>query len=1037
MKKIFNTLFSMELMGLLVVAFAVAIGVATFIENDFGTEGAKSVVYNALWFEALLVLLCVNLIANIFKYKMYRMEKIVVFTFHLSFVIILIGSGVTRYIGYEGIMSIREGKTENTMLSDISYVMAELHDGDKMEYTEKGVIISSLSQGAYKDKQSINGKTVRFKSVRYVPNAQEVLVKGNPGEGDPYVIMVVSSGTSGRNNLIIKKGDQRNFLGYNFAFDQEFSESTFNISYKNGQLTFSAPEVVTTMAMMGGSGDTLAVGQWHPLEMRKLYSLGDLRIVLTDIYENGKVDFTTYQGKDMNFMNALIVEAESGGVKKQVGLRGGKGYLGETSVFEINGIEVKMMYGAKILDLPFALRLEDFQLERYPGSNSPASYASEVTLIDKSKGLEKPYRIFMNNVLNYGGYRFFQSSYDKDELGTVLSVNKDAAGTWITYLGYFLMTVGMLLALFVKNTRFALIGRLLRTNKKAAGVLLFVLMTGTMSVVAQQHVHNVDMGNLTKVDKEHAARFGTLLVQDHDGRLKPMTTLSSEMLRKVSRKTSFDGMNPDQVMLGMQLEPEKWQMVKMIKVSHPELKKFLGISGGYASFTDMLDFTQGGGYRLRDLVSQAYAKKPAERGKFDNDVIAVDERVNISYMVYTGDLLKILPDPRDSHFPWITPGAKVAGLNADDSSFVAEIMPFYFSSLASGNMQQSEMLLQGVLDYQRKFGSDIMPSEGKIKTEIWYNKMMIFDRLGKYFGLAGIIMLVLVFINLFNERKWINKTLGFFYALIIVFFVFQTLGLAMRWYIAGRAPWSNGYESMIYIGWVTVLAGLIFSRKSQMTIAATSVLASIILMVAHLSWMDPEITNLVPVLKSYWLTIHVSVITASYGFLALSALLGFINLILMILKLPSNFTKLQSTIKELNYINERSVIIGLYLLTIGTFLGGIWANESWGRYWGWDPKETWALVTILVYTFISHMGYTPGLKTDYTFSLFTLVAFSSVIMTYFGVNYYLSGLHSYAAGDPVPVPNFVYYTVAVVFIVAVWAWLIERKFQYKPDRKSI
>lgn len=1027
----------MELMGLLVVAFAVAIGVATFIENDFGTEGAKSVVYNATWFEILLVVLAINLVANIFKYKMYRKEKIVIFTFHVSFVVILIGAGITRYIGYEGIMSIREGETENTMLSDISYVMAELHDGGTMEYTEKGVIMSALSQRAYKDSQTINGKKVKFKSVRYVPNAQEVLVKGNPGEGDPYVIMVVSSGTSGRNNLIVKQGDQRNFLGYNFAFDQDYNELAFNISYKNGQLTFNAPEEVITMAMMGGAGDTLISGQWHPFEMRKLYSLGDLRIVLTDVYENGKVDFTTYQGKDMNFMNALIVEAESGGITKEIGLRGGKGYLGETSAFEINGIEVKMMYGAKILDLPFALRLEDFQLERYPGSNSPASYASEVTLIDKGKGIEEPHRIFMNNVLNYGGYRFFQSSYDKDELGTVLSVNKDAAGTWVTYLGYFLMTLGMMLALFVKNTRFALIGRLLRSNKKAAGAILLFIMAGSLSLNAQQHTHNVDMSNLMTVDKDHAALFGTLLVQDHDGRLKPMTTLSSEMLRKVSRKTTLNGMNPDQVMLGMQLEPEKWQMVKMIKVSHPELKKYLGITGGLASFTDMLDFAQGGGYRLRDLVSQAYAKKPAERSKFDNDVIAVDERVNISYMVYTGDLLRILPDPRDSHFTWITPGSKVEGLNPDDSSFIAEVLPFYFSSISSGNMQQAEMLLQGVLDYQRKFGSEIMPSEGKINAEIWYNKMMIFDRLGKYFGLAGVIMLVLVFINLFKEKKWINKALSFFYVLIIIFFVFQTLGLAMRWYIAGRAPWSNGYESMIYIGWVTVLAGLIFSRKSQMTIAATSILASIILMVAHLSWMDPEITNLVPVLKSYWLTIHVSVITASYGFLALSALLGFINLVLMILKSPTNFAKLQSTIKELNYINERSVIIALYLLTIGTFLGGIWANESWGRYWGWDPKETWALVTILVYTFISHMGYTPGLKTDYSFSLFTLVGFSSVIMTYFGVNYYLSGLHSYAAGDPVPVPNFVYYTVAVVFVVSVWAWLIERKFQYLPERKSM
>lgn len=1026
----------MEFMGLLVLAFAVSIGVATFIENDFGTEGAKAVVYNATWFEVMLVVLCVNLIGNIFKYKMWRKEKLVLFTFHISFAVILLGSGITRFIGYEGVMSIREGATENTMLSERAFVMTEVRDGNDQVYSDEAVIMSGLSEKAYKDKVSLNGKKISFKSLRYISNAQEVLVKGQAGEGSPYVIMVVSDANSGRNNLIVKQGDQRQFMQYNFVFDQTFSDNNINLSFKGGQLNISTPEPLISMSMMGGTTDTMAAKTWHPFEMRKLYSMGDLKIVLTEMYENGKLDYTTYKGKDANFMNAMVVEVESGGQKKEVALRGGKGYLGQTTDFEINGLQVKMMYGAKILDLPFAIQLNDFQLERYPGSNSPASYASQVTLIDKAVGLEKPYRIFMNNVLNYKGYRFFQSSYDKDELGTVLSVNKDGMGTLVTYIGYFLMTVGMMLALFMKNTRFALLGRLLNKPKSVAKMMALLIGMSSLTLSAQNHSHTVDLSQLKVVNTEQAALFGSVMVQDHDGRLKPMNTLSSEMLRKIARKTSFNGMNPDQVLIGMQLEPEKWQAVKMIKVSHPELKSLLGLSAGHASFTDMLDFNQGGGYRLRDLVSQAYAKKPSERSKFDNDVIAVDERVNIAYMVYTGELLRILPDPRDSHNPWFHPGEKIVGLDPQDSTFVADVIPLYFKSLASGDEQNANFMLQGIKDYQKKFGKDIMPSDTKINAEITYNKMLIFDRLGKYFGLAGILMLILVFMNIFKPKSWIDKALNIFYVLIIIFFAFQTLGLGLRWYISGRAPWSNGYESMIYIGWVTVLAGLFFSRKSQMTIAATSILASIILMVAHLSWMDPEITNLVPVLKSYWLTIHVSVITASYGFLALGALLGFINLVLMILKNPNNFANLQLRIKELNYINERTIIIGLYLLTIGTFLGGIWANESWGRYWGWDPKETWALVTILVYTFISHTGYMPGQKTDYRFSLFTLVGFSSVIMTYFGVNYYLSGLHSYAAGDPVPVPSFVYYTVAVIASVAIWAYLNERKYQYKPERKS-
>jgi len=246
---------------------------------------------------------------------------------------------------------------------------------------------------------------------------------------------------------------------------------------------------------------------------------------------------------------------------------------------------------------------------------------------------------------------------------------------------------------------------------------------------------------------------------------------------------------------------------------------------------------------------------------------------------------------------------------------------------------------------------------------------------------------------------------------------------------------SNGFESMIFIAWATILAGLFFMKKSKITVAVTAILASLTLMVAHLTWMDPEITNLVPVLKSYWLTIHVSVITASYSFLAIGALLGFLNLIMMIFRNPNNMKRINATIEELTKINELNLIVGGYLLTIGTFLGAVWANESWGRYWGWDPKETWALVTVVVYAFVVHMRYIPGLKSIYTFNFVALISFSSVLMTYFGVNYYLSGMHSYASGDPVPVPTFVYYTIIVIVLVSIYAYIKDQKMQKLTQKK--
>jgi cytochrome c-type biogenesis protein CcsB len=291
-------------------------------------------------------------------------------------------------------------------------------------------------------------------------------------------------------------------------------------------------------------------------------------------------------------------------------------------------------------------------------------------------------------------------------------------------------------------------------------------------------------------------------------------------------------------------------------------------------------------------------------------------------------------------------------------------------------------------------------------------------------------MLIILIISLIRGNIKISLLIKLLGGLLFAGFLVHTFGLGLRWYISGHSPMSNGYESMIFISWVTLLAGFIFSRRSAFTLSATSVLAGLTLLVAHMSFMDPEITSLMPVLQSYWLTLHVSVITGSYGFLGLGAILGILNMVLISLSGKGNRERISNTVDELTVINFRTLTLGLYLLTIGTFLGAIWANESWGRYWGWDPKETWSLITIIVYAFVVHSRMIPGLKDIYIFNLLSLFAFSSVLMTYFGVNYYLSGLHSYAGGDAVPVPGFVYITVLALIAVSVVAF-----YKYKTAGK--
>jgi cytochrome c-type biogenesis protein CcsB len=333
------------------------------------------------------------------------------------------------------------------------------------------------------------------------------------------------------------------------------------------------------------------------------------------------------------------------------------------------------------------------------------------------------------------------------------------------------------------------------------------------------------------------------------------------------------------------------------------------------------------------------------------------------------------------------------------------------------------------MDYQKRFSGYDLPPESKTKAESLYYRMLIFERLFPFYATIGILMLIGLIIMVLKGKKDIPLFVKILSWILFAGFLFHTLGLGLRWYISGHSPMSNGYESMIFISWVTLLAGFIFSRKSAFALSATSVLAGLTLMVAHLSFMDPEITNLVPVLKSYWLTLHVSVITGSYGFLGLGAILAIISMILLLFSDKKNVERISATIDELVVINYKSLTLGLYLLTIGTFLGAVWANESWGRYWGWDPKETWSLITIVVYSLVIHSRLIPGMKDIYTFNLLSLFAISSVLMTYFGVNYYLTGLHSYAGGDPVPVPLFVYVAVAVLVSLAVFAYMKYRKWE--------
>jgi cytochrome c-type biogenesis protein CcsB len=1014
--KIKKLLFSPVFMGILLVLFAVAMGTATFIENDFGSGAAYNLVYDTRWFELILLLLAVNLTGRIIELRLYRKGKLTVFLFHCSFIIMIAGAAITRYFGYEGTMHIREGEEANICYSSTKYLGYEIKntDGSLLAARVKKYSMSLVSSDNFRKKIQAGGEEYDIVLKRIVPNAIEAVSESSTGV--PVISFLINTGTMKLENLIIKKGEIKKAGDYIVGLDTPDSADISIISDSTGFWVTSKYDLLETN-MIHTEKNEHKKGSVFELKPMQVIGLGNLKLVPQQLSLKGVVNPQSVNpDKQDTGQNAFIFDITEG--NKSVTLtmwNKTDDYFSKDSVL-LNGRTVALSYGSIERRLPYSLKLNDFILERYPGSNSPSGYKSDVTLIDRPDGIEKPFLIFMNNILKYKGYRFYQSSYDPDEKGTILSVNHDRTGMSVTYTGYGLLFLFIILSILNKKSAFYTVnpGYWSSPFKKTATIIVLLLVFSGFGAVQAQKL---------EPGKKIAEETGKILVQDQKGRTKPLYTLSNDILRKVAHKNDYEGLNSMQVFLGIYLDFDHWQSVPLIRVSNAEIQKIIGIKGNMASFDDVVDLNHGGTYKLTNDVQKAYAKAPGERNKFDKEVMKVDERLNIVYMIYTGDFLRLFPLRNGTH-DWGTAEQALKTAPAKpDSAYLQNVIMLLSQSIRNDNLSNTEKIAETITSYQSTYTEYTLPSKFKSGIEIFYIKAKIFERLFPFYATIGIIMLIALIVAVIKGRKEKSlfvKILGW---LLTAGFIFHTIGLAMRWYIAGHSPLSNGYESMIFISWVTLMAGLIFRKNSPFAISATAVLGSMTLMVAHLSFMDPEITNLVPVLKSYWLTLHVSVITGSYGFLGLGAILGLINMILMILSDRKNRDRISSTIEELTVINYKTLTLGLYFLTIGTFLGAVWANESWGRYWGWDPKETWSLITIVFYTVVIHSRLIPGLKSIYSFNMLSLFAFSSVLMTYFGVNYYLSGLHSYAGGDPVPIPSFVYIAVILLVLVSLLGYL--------------
>lgn len=1003
--------------------FAFAIGLATFIENDFGTDAAQKHIYSAKWFELLLVLFGLSLIFNIRTYRFIERKKWTLLTFHLAILIILIGAGITRYFGFEGVMPIRQGQTSNVFLSSNAYLSINIFKDGQEYQVEEPVLFSSLGKNSFQKTYTIGSSTIDLNLKELIPNPTEE-VKWND-QGTPAINVVIGT-PEGRKEHVLVKGDQKIIEGQFFNFTNTSLQGHVNIFHERDSFFISNEVPMTQMVMATQENVPLEINTKYPLLTRSLYQSENHQFVVSSFFMAGDRKLVSKKRKiESGSEVALKMEVSVNGQKETKIIQGQKGNEGMPVAFSLKNTEIRIAYGSKKVTLPFSLKLNYFKMSRYPGTDSPESFLSNVQLIDQEKGINSKEDIYMNHILDHRGYRFFQSSYDQDEQGTYLSVNHDFWGTWISYLGYFLLALGMFLTLFSKNTRFSEI----RAKFKSVGnttLLLIIFATFSGNCLQAQEIIKP---KLTVISEVHADLFSRIQVQDIRGRMKPMHTLTREIMRKVHGSESYDGYSADQVVLSMFANNRDWVNLAFIKIGKEErLQKTLGISTEMAAFSDF--FNEKGNYKLTESVRNVNMKAEKDRNVYDKLILTVDERVNIMNMVLSGIIFKIVPIEGDKNNTWASNHSHSEGVESKlAEDFFAEYTHEIRHDMVEGNYAITNKLITDLGEYQKKVSGQIMLTDNQVSVEITLNKSKIFNRLALIYVLLGLVFLVLMFVQLFKPNFNIKRIFRATRFILYIFVVLHTLGLLARWYVSGHAPWSNGYESMIYIAWTSALAGIIFTRKTIGGLAATTILAGVVLLIALLSYMNPEITPLVPVLKSYWLTIHVSLEAGSYGFLMLGAVIGILNLLIVA---SVNKTRLENsvrTIQELTYVSELTITGGLFMLSIGTFLGGIWANESWGRYWGWDAKETWALVSILVYAIILHMRLIPKCNGLVLYNLLTIFGLASVIMTYYGVNYYLSGLHSYAAGDPVPIPNWVYYALVSLIVLASLAFYKKRKYK--------
>ena len=643
--------------------------------------------------------------------------------------------------------------------------------------------------------------------------------------------------------------------------------------------------------------------------------------------------------------------------------------------------------GMKEEKLPFSLCLQKFEAKMHDGTNAVADYSSKFTVIDgddKSEG-----EVSMNNIYSHRSYRLYQSSYDEDGKGSVLAINADPYGIPVTYTGYALLFISLVWMLFDPKGGYR---KLLKSPLLKKGALITALIL-SMGNIQTLHAESAT-GNLQNavLPKETAEKFGELHILYND-RICPVQTFALDFCKKIYGARSYQGLTAEQVLSGWVFYGNTWANEPFIKIKSGEMKTAMNLPD-YASLNTFFN-REMGGYTIGQYVQEYYN---GQQDKFHQQAADIDGKIQIIMELREGISLKVLPytftknvkATKDHPFikagttTWFSPVDKLPqAVEQQHALYIKNVFSLLNGDVKAGNISRVNEFFVKMKKYQEVSSGNSLPTNTQYKAE----------RINNAFPFATILFmanLTLGFIALFytiyrmtkkREIKVLNIALPI---LLGVSFLALTFGLALRWIISGNIPMSNGYESMLTVAWFVMLISILMQLRIRIVMVFGFLISGFFLLVSHINQMDPAIGQMMPVLNSPLLSIHVSIIMMSYALLSLTFICGIMGICL------------RSHGEELQALSRIFLYPALTTMGFGIFIGAIWANVSWGNYWSWDSKETWALITFMIYAVVVHTQSLPVFRKPLVYHIYITLAFLSIAMTYFGVNYFLTGMHSYA-----------------------------------------